>query len=336
MEILLLLRPKLIGAKLERIFRNSRGRGGAAFFLLLGTAFGAGIFLLAKWLLLQCLSLDLIGELVTHKLLSIAFMSFFFILVFSNVVSSLSTFFLADDLPLVISSPVRFESVFWARFLETIFHSSWAVFLFFLPVMIAYGVVFRSGPFYYLTAIVSTMVFLLTPAAIGVLITAVLVWLFPAHRLRELLLVIGVAVFVALYLLVRLMEPEQFLNPEGFLSMAEFVAAFNAPEFILLPSYWTVEIIFPALKHMVAPPIFIISLYATALGLSLAVSLVVGALYRDAFSKARQGRKVTFSRSWLVNLIVGTVAWPFPALQRAVLIKDFKVFLRQPSQWSQL
>lgn len=336
MELAILLRPKLYAARPARAGADGRSPLRIVVFALLGVLFAIGIFALARWVLGQIMTVDIIGELIAKKLLSMMFMSFFFILVFSNMVTALTTFFLADDLALVRTVPVAFESFWWARYLEMVFHSSWTVVSFSLPVFAAYGVTFKAGPAYYLAVLAVVSLFVFVPAALGLSVTTVLVNAFPAHRLREVLLVAGIVGFVGLYLLVRFLEPERFLNPEGFGTMVEFVARFNAPEFVLLPSYWAAETLYPLLKGIPVPPAFPAALAATAAGLSFCASWFVYALYATGASKAHEGRKATFSRTRLVDAAVSVLAFPFSRLSRSMLVKDFKIFLRQPSQWTQL
>jgi ABC-2 type transport system permease protein len=335
MELAILLRPKLLSVRPKGV-GNRRQVVRLLLFSALGFAFALGIFFLSKWFLNQCLAIDIIGEMVTKKLLSIMFMTFFFILIFSNVITSLTTFYLADDLELVLSMPIRFESFFWARYLEMSFHSSWAILSFFLPIMAAYGWVFSAPWGFYPAAVAIMFLFLFPPAAIGVTVTSVLVRLFPAHRLREMLTLVGILTFILLYLLTRFMEPERFLNPEGFGTMVEFMAKFNAPEFVLLPSYWAAESMFAALKGISLQARFPISLLASAAGLSFAASLLLYGMHHNGFSKAREGRKAGFSRTRFIDSLVSFAGRPFKRLPRTLLIKDLKIFLRQPSQWTQL
>ena len=336
MELSVLLRPKFYAARLSRAGTEGRSPLRIGVFALLGLVFAVGIFAIAYWFLKQVMSVDIIGELIAKKLLSIMFMTFFFILVFSNMVTALTTFFLSDDLSLVRTLPIRFESFWWARYLEMVFHSSWTVVSFSLPVFIAYGVVFKAGAAYFPVALCVMVFFVFVPAALGVSVTTTLVNLFPAHRLREVLLILGILAFIGLYLLVRFMEPERFLTPEGFGTMVEFVARFNAPEFVLLPSYWAAETLYPVLKGLPVPPRFIAALCATALGLSFGASWFVYALYATGASKAHEGRRAGISRARFVDALVGALAFPFSRLSKSLLLKDFKIFLRQPSQWTQL
>ena len=109
------------------------------------------------------------------------------ILLLSNVITALSTFFLSDDLELLVAAPVDPVKVYGARLLETIVDSSWMVALMAVPLLAAYGVIYAAGPGYYLLAVATMAPFLVVPAVIGTALTLLLVNVFPAKRARDLL-----------------------------------------------------------------------------------------------------------------------------------------------------
>ena len=72
-----------------------------------------------------------------------AFLSF---LAFSGVVTALSTFFLADDLKLLLTAPVATRRLFLARFLRTVAQASWMVVIFLVPVLMGVARARCAGP----------------------------------------------------------------------------------------------------------------------------------------------------------------------------------------------
>ena len=71
--------------------------------------------------------------------LSWLFLTFLSFLAFSGVVTALSTFFLADDLRLLLVAPIATRRLFHARFLRTVVQSSWMVVIFLVPVLLGIG-----------------------------------------------------------------------------------------------------------------------------------------------------------------------------------------------------
>ena len=64
------------------------------------------------------------------------------ILLLSNIITALSTFFLAKDLDLLVAAPVGWLRLYLAKLVETVVHSSWMVALLALPILTAYGIVY--------------------------------------------------------------------------------------------------------------------------------------------------------------------------------------------------
>ena len=124
------------------------------------------------------------GPVLTYKLLGMVFVTFFSILLFSNIVTSLSTFFLSRELDRLVAAPIALRHLFYARFVETVIDSSWMMLLFALPAFLAYGVVHATGPAFYLVTALTLPPFLIIPAALGICVTTVLVNVFPARRTR--------------------------------------------------------------------------------------------------------------------------------------------------------
>ena len=128
--------------------RPHRRRAGSSRRRLLGFVglfFWALIFAVIFRMLLYFRGTQGIGDLLSAKLLGLAFVTFLMILVLSNVITALSTFFLADDLELLVAAPVDPVKVYGARLAETIVDSSWMVALLAVPLLAAYGVVYAAG-----------------------------------------------------------------------------------------------------------------------------------------------------------------------------------------------
>jgi ABC-2 type transport system permease protein len=176
--------------------------------------------------------------------------------------------------------------------------------------------------------------FLILPAVVGSTLTLVLVNIVPARRAKELLSVIAIGAIGGLALLLRMAQPEHLVRPEGFRSLADFVAMLQAPTNPLLPSEWAMRMLMNWLLH-VADPRPIVELWVTA-GVLLAVGGVLFRWrYRHAFSKAQEGgpAPVTGQR-WAASL--GALLGGLPAERREFILKDARLFFRDPTQWSQL
>src|SRR5687767_5953672 len=120
-----------------------RERGDLTRTLLFGgIAFGVcfALFYGARWLTTQIGAYEEFGDYLLRLGLSWLFLTFLAFLAFSGVVTALSTFFLSEDLRLLLATPVAIRRLFFARFVRTVLQSSWMVAVFLLPVLLGVGI----------------------------------------------------------------------------------------------------------------------------------------------------------------------------------------------------
>lgn len=330
-----LLRPKLLAMR-----PRSPGSGGStrnrtrlSLLIFLGLLFWTAVFGILFRMLVYFRGIPEIGPLLAGKLLSLIFLSFFGVLILSNIVSALSTFFLARDLDMVNSAPVDWLDLYIARLLETMTVSSWMVALMAAPIFTAYGLVYHGGIVFPVLVVVAFIPFLVIPAVIGSVLTLVLVNIFPARRTREILALVTVIAAGGVALLFRLLRPEQLARPEGFRSLVEFIALLKGPTSPWLPSEWLQSALMGWLRN--EPEILPFYLLWTTAG----VVIVIGALlhsrmYTVGFSRAQEssaGNKGSGARAFLPTLLS-----PLGLVRKELLLKEIRLFFRDTTQWSQL
>jgi ABC-2 type transport system permease protein len=322
-------------------WKNSLARGGGSWtrrFLLIFLAFcfWTGTYLVIRRVLRYFETVYDLGPALAYQLLLIILLTFLSMLLFSNLVAALSTYFLARDLDLVHAAPVPRDGFFFARLIQTTVNSSWMVPFFSLPIFVAYGSVFGGGWMFYLWVAFILPLFLIIPAALGTVVTHLLVYFLPAKRIRDVLFFVGLIAFVVMYLLFRFSQPERLVQPEAFGNFMQFLSVMETPSSPYLPSSWSAEILAGSLFQRQTEQAFFFALLSSyALFLPLAASWVSGAVYFDGWSKAQESRQGRHKFSWLDRLLE-TATTLFPPTMRAIMVKDIKTFLRDTTQWSQL
>lgn len=329
-----LLVPKVLTAR-ARAASGERGNAMRWFFLaVFGLGFWAFIYFLLFRLLKYFRGVAEIGPLLAGKLLGLILIGFFSILMLSNVITALSSFFLARDLDLLVSAPVDWLKLYLAKLLETLVHSSWMVVLMAVPMFAAYGVVYGGGPFFPFIVIATFFPFLLVPAVIGSAITLLLVNIFPARRTRDILSVIAVLAAGGIVVLFRLIRPERFARPEGFRSLVDFVTLLRGPTSPMLPSEWVQRAVMSWLGHRTdLLPYYL--LWSTA-----AAAIVLGAIlhryfYAIGFSKAQESAE-RWVRTGAFARFGHRMLNRFGVVRRELVLKEVRLFFRDTTQWSQL
>jgi ABC-2 type transport system permease protein len=332
--LLHLLRPKWLTARV-RARGGERGRGARIALLgITGALFWAFVLVVVFRLLLYFRRVPDIGPLLAGKLLGIIFVSFFSILLLSNIITALSSFFVARDLDLLVSAPVDWLRLYGAKLLETAVHSSWMVVLMAVPIFVAYGVAYDGGIWFPLVALATFIPFLLIPAVVGSAITLLLVRVFPARRTRDILSVIAVLAAGGLVLLFRMVRPEQLARPEGFRSLVDFIAVLKTPTSPLLPSEWVQRAVMSSLLGIPdVLPYYL--LWSTAAAFVVLGALLHRSLYTTGFTKAQESSE-RWARGTRLKRMGMTLLAPFGTVRRELLMKETRVFFRDTTQWSQL
>jgi len=336
-EFLRLLSPRLLATR-NRYRRLSRRHRLRVFGLAgLALVFGILVFLFFHWVLSYFHSIEDFGEVLTYKLLGMILVTFFSILLFSNVVTSLSSFFLARELDRMVAAPVSQRRLFYARLTETVVDSSWMLALFSVPAFLAYGVVHEAGPLFYMMTAITLPPFLVIPAALALIVTTLLVNIFPARRTKDILLLLSLVGFAILYLLFRMLRPERLVNPEGFSDFMAFLAAMRTPDASYLPTTWATEILASTLGLRDGTPFFHYGLLlSTAAVVAMAGEMLLDSLFLSGWSKAQEGSQARLTQQPLWERITSIAVRPFPAQTRLLMLKEIKTFFRDTSQWSQL
>jgi ABC-2 type transport system permease protein len=327
------LTPKWRSA-FARLREEQSGSGARAILLsLVALVFWVGVFGIAYRVLRYFRGVEDIGNLIAAKVLGIILLAFLSILLLSNIITALSTFFLAKDLDLLVAAPISQSRLYAAKLVETVVHSSWMVALLALPIFTAYGIVYGGGFLFPIVALAAFVPYLILPAVVGTALTLILVNIFPARRTRELLGLVATGAVVIVLMILRFLRPERLAQPEGFKNLVDYLAVLRTPTSPLLPSEWTASIIMNWLLRVADPwPI-------AKLWLAAALAVILGALlhrqlYHLGFSKAQEGAERKLRR--VIRGPVAGILTPVSPSKREFILKDLRLFFRDNTQWSQL
>lgn len=328
-----ILAPKWRGAA-ARLRQNRSGLPVKVVVLgAVALGFWSALFLVACRVLRYTRAAPEIGALLPGKMLAIILLVFSSILLLSNIITALSTFFLAKDLDTLMAAPINWPRLYLAKLTETAAYSSWMVALLAVPIFSAYGTVYGGGPLFPLVAVGAFLPFLVFPAVLGSAITLVLVNVFPARRARELLSLVAIAALGGAVVLLRVLRPERLAQPEGYGNLVDFLVVLRTPTSPLLPSEWTARMVMNWLERVADPtPVLLLwTLAPVAIALG---ALLHGALYRIGFARAQEGAE-RLVRAQLRGPLA-LVLRPLPVSVREMVLKDTRLFFRDAAQWSQL
>jgi ABC-2 type transport system permease protein len=328
-----LLLPAIWSSR-NRAARRQPGDLTRAFvFAAMGIGVFAALFFAAAWITWQLNGYEELGDYLLRLGLSWIFMTFLAFLTFSGIVTALSTFFLSDDLRLLLTAPIAARRLFYARFARTVAQSSWMVVVFIVPVLLGIGVVRCAPATFYITSALTILPFAIIPVAVGTASTLLLVNVFPARRARDLLMLMGFLFVGGVVILLRMLRPEQLLRAESLPDLTGFFSTLQSPVTPLLPSFWAGELVFASLQggwdlmHAGA-------IWSTALVCCVGLRVADERWHLSGYSRSQEAPKARFAHFRGIDLLARTL--PLSPVRKQLLIKDAKIFLRDVSQWSQL
>ncbi|HEV3005326.1 MAG TPA: hypothetical protein VGX78_12745, partial [Pirellulales bacterium] len=291
-----------------------------------------------------------IPDAVTHDETARAVFSIFFasltvMLVVSTGIIVYGGLYRSAEVRFLMSLPARIERVFLHKFHEAMLFSSWGFLLLGTPMLAAYGVVEEAPSFYFAAVVPFLLGFVYIPGALGALAAMAIVRWLPGHRrgLIWLSCALGAAATAGVVWLVSRNLENDLLTPAWF---QEMLARLRFSEARLLPSWWLSSGLLEAARAgwddaagrnaLGESAMFLALTTSNALFLHQVAIWVAGRIYRPGYSVLygeRSARK-RLKPARIDRLVLGAAFFLSPQT-RLLIVKDLRLFRRDPVQWLQ-
>jgi ABC-2 type transport system permease protein len=310
--------------------------------VLLSGLFWAALYglFLEGFVFLEALHAD-----VVSLLFNAFFSSLMVMLVFSSGILLYAGLYCSAEARLLLTLPVRSETIFGHKFQEAMWFSGWGFVLLGSPMLVAYGVEREASWPYFALLLPFMVAFVVIPAAIGCILCMVLVAWLPRLRMHMLSVAVTLVCAAALWACWSIFAAGKVdtASPAWF---EQTFARLAVTEQKLFPSWWLSSGIIEAAnadrgrRGSMVPLLealkFLALLVANGMMLHLLAGWVARVTYRRGFSQLaaeapqRRQRRLGWFDQALVN--AGPAAGrPL----RLLLVKDLRLFRRDISQWSQ-
>lgn len=268
-----------------------------------------------------------LGVILSLKIFQMAWVIVFTMLIFSTMVSGVSAIYLSQDNEIIFAAPVPLQDIYLMRYLTTGLYTSWMMIVFSLPVFGAYGTVFKAGPIYFAILIPTVFCIAAIATAIGLGTVVILVRLFPARRTKDIVVYLSLLFGILLYLVIRLIRPEELADPDRFPDFIEYLSSLSTPASPLLPPSWASTLLSGYLNNHSVDWLLVGMLLLTPAVCYYAGEWIMTRLFFAGYSRAQEsfgGSRRFRGRPYHSSPML----WFFR--------KEMKMFLRDSSQWSQL
>lgn len=320
-------------------------------------AFISSYLVLAYWLFffsLRYITLKFpgLGPFLVERLLFLLFAFLFVLLLLSNLVISYSNLFRNRETAFLLSLPIPTRTIFQWKFLESTLLASWAFLFLIAPFLAAYGWI-RGVPwhFYVMTTVLVSL-FIMLPAVAGSWL-AVNVARFLDRKLFQLLALltlVGIVVMAALWFHPAPIAGEA-TGTRVLDTLDKLLLRTRFAHSPLLPSHWlSSSVLHWADGAKMAASFFILVLLSYVLFFGALAFTRMGGLFYDAASavnsrasvfgrwawfRSRQSRQVEGVYSpGVAEVLASDLTFLRPDV-RGLLVKDFRTFWRDTTQWAQ-
>lgn len=286
-----------------------------------------------------------LGPVLNGKLVSVALLGCAMILLFSNIITSLSVLYLGRDMKMLFSYPLHPFQIFLPKLFTSAFVGSWTVLCLLLPLCAAFGHARQAGALFYIVGSIMIVPYVGICAGIGTTITMLLTRFMPATRSRVFIIIAFLAVSVVSVTWMRMTGMTRMTGAEALSVVDEFMYV-KFGMIWYLPSYWSLQVLEGLIQEDFHRWGFYLGLLFSTASVCLLPTLWFGLdrrIYYTGWTKTQQasvrgsGDKGIFTKASRVSrdLSLGkALGWLKPST-RALMLKDFRMFCRDTTQWLQ-
>jgi ABC-2 type transport system permease protein len=289
-----------------------------------------------------------LGAVLTERLMFVLFAFLFGLLLLSNLVISYTNLFRNRETAFLLTLPVSTQVIFRWKFIESAVLASWAFLFLIAPLLAAFGLVRDvSWPFYVFTMLLIAL-FIVLPCVVGAWV-AILIGRFLDRRSFQAALVLTALAILMLAAFWWKATPatDELLDKRTLEALDQLLAKTRFTMFPFLPSYWLSSAVLQSAEGIVRGAAFfsLMLLSNTLFFGGIAFTKLGGLFYGTASavqSRAGNGFKLDSLRRQsarpqsigLLEKVAARFTW-FDLPNRALAVKDVRMFWRDTTQWGQ-
>lgn len=294
--------------------------------------------------------MPLFGPLLMERLVYLLFFFFFIMLVISNATITGMGLFRRKDMDWQIALPLPYRSLVVWKTLEGMLLASWGLVVLSAPILLAMGHMYHAGPLFYLSGLPALLCLVTLSANLSTWLLLLLV----RHAKRwwwTVAAMIGAAAMILALYRFWTTDPESMHARDIVANLHEVLKHTEICMHPLLPSAWVAESIFAAGRGLTGKVVFFnLALVANALFAMAVTVRLGGAFFYPAWNRvmtavpATQGESA--AKAWFRSPAITApdaastgwrrwLPWSLDRASHALILKDIRTFLREPTQWGQ-
>jgi ABC-2 type transport system permease protein len=272
---------------------------------------------------------------IAEALFDLLFFTLGSMLVFSTGIILFASLFTSPEARFLLSTPARADHVFVTKFQSAVAFSSWGFVILGLPIFLAFGVMTGVPWYFYALLPVYLLGYVLLPGSASAILCLVIVRYLPRNR-RQFFILAGLvlAALAGIWLYRVGIGIRRSFATSGR-ELNDLIDQFALLRSSIAPSHWMTRGVMAAARgDLPGALIPLAQVWSNGLVLLVAATWIARRIYRtayDRFAGGGRGKKV-YRTSWLDRAMEGVVFY-LDKRTRVLVVKDFRTFRRDPTQW---
>jgi ABC-2 type transport system permease protein len=270
-----------------------------------------------------------------RNLLAMVFLVSVVMLFSSSMTVAIGSFFTDLDLDLYHSAPRSKLRIVMARWGKTVAQSATIVFLFLIPLFIAFSMQYRIRWQFIPIALLDLALLLTIPVSVASLLIVLLVRWFPVRHVHQIVATMALIVLTVAVVAFRMSRPERFFTNISTDDVARVLRAIELPSMERYPGTALADVMArnaSGANAMIVPlPIVIPAVVLFAI-----FGIVARATYFRAFVRARESMAPVAIGAGVVTRALDRLVRGLRPPLRAMISKEVRTVSRDVAQWSQV
>ena len=299
--------------------------------------FAIGAFLFSERVITFLLEKANIGLFLLHEFISIVFFIFFISINVGNIIVAYSTLYKSQEVSYLFTKPVEPSKIFFIKFLDNFFYSSSTLLLILISVLAGYANYFHVNIFTMAFLVLFNFVpFMFSAGSLGVIVLLLIIKAASKIGLRNVIYIIAGSYLIILFAFFNINSPVHLVNEvmRYYPDINRYFGDLIPPVMKFLPNNWLAESSYWIVQGQVSRtiPFFFEQITFSVILFSLAMFLGKKWYLQTwlmSFRIMKKQNSVSVLKQRHNDENDAVLISPFPD---ALLKKDFRAFLREPSQ----
>ncbi len=275
---------------------------------------------------------------IVESLFDLLFFTLGSMLVFSTGIILYASLFTSPEAKYLLTTPARADRIFSTKFQAAVAFSSWAFVVLGVPIFLAYGTT-AGVPWYFYALLPAYLLgYVLLPGSVSALICLVLVRYMPRNRRQFLvLLALGLMALGTVWLY-RVGQAARHSLTSGGKELDDLIGQFDLVRSGVAPSHWMTQGLMAAARGEFTESLLPLALvWSNGLIVYVLAAWVSRRLYRSGFDRiAGGGTGKRLYGSSVLDRVMNALVFYLDRPTRVLVVKDFRTFRRDPTQWALL